>query len=413
MDTNSDSRAAFEQYIEKSQKKLVVFVVTQGHALNYGLGTYTANVCKSVGLNDNYDFVSIILDANSEDVKFDNSYGVPFYSLPYRGTSKNRIYKSIAYFIASRLISDREVIFHFNLPDHLKFAIIVKQLLSAKIVYTQHFMEWAIQLGADREELLRRLENKDPYICRKFSEEQNMMLLSDIVIAVAKHSIESMTKIYHIPSLKIRLIPHAIEIDDKTYLNSVELRKKYNLKEKDRILLYVGRLDANKNVRALIQAFSKISHDNIYLWIVGEGHLNLFLNEIPESDWRFVKFWGYQDREKIKEFYSLAEIGIVPSNYEEFGYVALEMMMSGLPIIVNNTSGLSELTEGFNDDIILSYNGHLSSLIHSINFRLRHPVSITDKDCLRNTILNRFSQISFREKLINVYSANMPIANSL
>ena len=72
MDTNSDSRAAFEQYIEKSQKKLVVFVVTQGHALNYGLGTYTANVYKSVGHNDNYDFVGIILDANSEDVKFDS-----------------------------------------------------------------------------------------------------------------------------------------------------------------------------------------------------------------------------------------------------------------------------------------------------------------------------------------------------
>ena len=403
MDTNSDSRAAFEQYIEKSQKKLVVFVVTQGHALNYGLGTYTANVYKSVGHNDNYDFVGIILDANSEDVKFDYSYGVPFYSLPYRGASKNLLYKSIAYFIASRLISDREVIFHFNLPDHLKFATIVKQLLSAKIVYTQHFMEWAIQLGADREELLRQLEKKDPYICRKVSEEQNMMLLSDIVIAVAKHSIESMTKIYHIPSSKIRLIPHAIEIDDKN-LNSLELRKKYNLSEKDRILLYVGRLDANKNIHTLIQAFSKISHDNIYLWIVGEGHLNLFLNEIPESDWRFVKFWGYQDREKIKEFYSLADIGIVPSNYEEFGYVALEMMMNGLPIIVNNTSGLSELTEGFNNDIILSYNGHLSSLIHAINFRLMYPVSITDKDCLRNTILNTFSHISFKEKLLKIYS---------
>lgn len=45
------------------------------------------------------------------------------------------------------------------------------------------------------------------------------------------------------------------------------------------------------------------------------------------------------------ELYAIAEVGVVPSFHEEFGYVAAEMMLHKLPIIVNNTMGLKEITE--------------------------------------------------------------------
>lgn len=403
MDNYIDTKIIFEQYIATSPRKLIIFVVNRGAALTYGLGTYTASVCETVRDNGIFDFIGIILDAEARDVKFDYCYGLPFYIAPI--IEKNRVvsFKSIVYYLASRLITEREIVFHFNLPVQLMFADIVKTMLRAKIIYTQHFMEWGIQLGADRDELLRRLEIRDSYISRKFSEEQKMMILSDIVIAVAKHSVETMTNYYHIPSSKIKLIPHAIEINSDEQHNILELREKYNLRETDRIILYVGRLDANKNVRSLIHAFSKIMHEDTYLWIVGEGHLNLFLNEAPTCDWRFVKFWGYRNREEIKELYSLAEIGIIPSNYEEFGYVAVEMMVNGLPVIVNHTSGLAELVEGFNDDIILSFDGNLSSLVHAIKVRLQHPVSIRDKEYMKKTIRDKYSQTSFKAKIMDVY----------
>ena len=43
--------------------------------------------------------------------------------------------------------------------------------------------------------------------------------------------------------------------------------------------------------------------------------------------------------------YSIATLGVVPSLHEEFGFVCLEMIMFGLPVIVNNTTGLCEIIE--------------------------------------------------------------------
>ena len=47
--------------------------------------------------------------------------------------------------------------------------------------------------------------------------------------------------------------------------------------------------------------------------------------------------------EELYRLYAIADIGVVPSFHEEFGYVALEMLMSGLPVIANKTSGLRDL----------------------------------------------------------------------
>lgn len=53
-------------------------------------------------------------------------------------------------------------------------------------------------------------------------------------------------------------------------------------------------------------------------------------------------FTGYVNQRTLSDLYSVADIGVVPSLHEEFGYVAIEMMMHRLPVIVNATTGLAE-----------------------------------------------------------------------
>lgn len=43
--------------------------------------------------------------------------------------------------------------------------------------------------------------------------------------------------------------------------------------------------------------------------------------------------------------FSISDVGVLPSLYEELGYVALEMMMMGLPVVVGNHSGLEEIVD--------------------------------------------------------------------
>ncbi len=191
-----DFQKDFEEYLANSKRKLIVFVVNRGPALAYGLGTYTENICEAVKDNGDIDFVGVVLDNGNNEIVFKYLHGLPFYYIPYSERNKHIAAKSTVYFIASRLKENRKLSFHFNLPDQLILAEMAKSLLGAKIIYTQHFMEWGIQLGGDRNELLKRLAQKDSYISRKFSDEKRIMALSDIVIAVAKNFRKCMNELY-------------------------------------------------------------------------------------------------------------------------------------------------------------------------------------------------------------------------
>ena len=48
---------------------------------------------------------------------------------------------------------------------------------------------------------------------------------------------------------------------------------------------------------------------------------------------------------KLYLLYTIADIGVMPSLSEQCNYVAIEMMMHGLPMIMSAAPGLAEMTE--------------------------------------------------------------------
>jgi len=70
--------------------------------------------------------------------------------------------------------------------------------------------------------------------------------------------------------------------------------------------------------------------------------------------------------EKIDDFIYEADIGILPSRWEGFGLVAVEMLSSGLPIIISDTSGLGDIFSQYNG-VVTFQNGSLNSLKISLN----------------------------------------------
>ena len=55
-----------------------------------------------------------------------------------------------------------------------------------------------------------------------------------------------------------------------------------------------------------------------------------------------MKFTGLIPFEELKQCYIDNEIGIIASLQEQCSYVALEMMMFGLPVVTTNVDGLDE-----------------------------------------------------------------------
>jgi glycosyltransferase involved in cell wall biosynthesis len=80
------------------------------------------------------------------------------------------------------------------------------------------------------------------------------------------------------------------------------------------------------------------------LIIAGSGNYDTCLQEAKDSCTK-ITFTGLLAKDKLYELYRIADIGVVPSLFESFGYVTVEMMMHGLPLVATSTSGLNEVVD--------------------------------------------------------------------
>jgi glycosyltransferase involved in cell wall biosynthesis len=107
------------------------------------------------------------------------------------------------------------------------------------------------------------------------------------------------------------------------------------------ILLYVGRVSWEKNLRLLVQAYQGMDHSHCHLVIVGDGpaheEVRHELQGLP------VTFTGYLTGEALATAYASADIFAFPSYTETFGQVVLEAMASGLPIVGLLSDGVCDL----------------------------------------------------------------------
>jgi len=117
----------------------------------------------------------------------------------------------------------------------------------------------------------------------------------------------------------------------------------YNSQKKE-YFLFVGRLSEQKGCNDLIEAYSKyisISSSETELWIAGVGNddyeksLHNLVKKRQLED--RVKFLGFRsDRYKLM---SEAKALIVPSYNEGFGFITVEAIMNGCPVIGRYTAG--------------------------------------------------------------------------
>jgi glycosyltransferase involved in cell wall biosynthesis len=126
------------------------------------------------------------------------------------------------------------------------------------------------------------------------------------------------------------------------------LQKKIKAKFRlpDSYLLFVGRLNARKNIENLVASFDFIHDKNICLVIAGEkdgkaAQLDHLIHE--EGVGRRIVFTGPVSNDELSIIYALSKIFCFPSYAEGMGLSPLEAMASGIPVIVSNTTSMPEV----------------------------------------------------------------------
>jgi glycosyltransferase involved in cell wall biosynthesis len=115
--------------------------------------------------------------------------------------------------------------------------------------------------------------------------------------------------------------------------------------EPGRDVLFVGRLSPEKGVKILIEAWKQAGICDRYLWIVGEGPLRGYLEELARPSPN-IRFAGFMRGAELRQRWLNAAITVVPSIWEEaFGLVLIESWAHGVPVLAARIGALPELIE--------------------------------------------------------------------
>jgi len=180
----------------------------------------------------------------------------------------------------------------------------------------------------------------------------------DKVVALSKMRGKEICDLYNLDMDKLTVVPPGIDL--KKFFPSKKdnsLLNELNLPDNCKIILTVGRLSHEKNLEMLIDSFNKISYDNIYLLIVGDGPRRKYLEGIVKRLKLSKKIIFTGIRNDVERFYRIADLFVLTSIYEGFGLVYLEAMSSGIPciglkpdypkIIVASNEIINDGTSGF------------------------------------------------------------------
>lgn len=156
----------------------------------------------------------------------------------------------------------------------------------------------------------------------------------------------------------ISVVPTGIDLgkfDKSRYsLHEIdELRRKYGVKEGEKVLIYIGRVSQEKNIEEIIHAMPEYMsrRDNVKFIIVGSGPALEGLQELVKQlglEERFV-FTGSQPWDHIGLFYRLGDVFVSASKSETQGLTYIEAMASGLPVVAREDKCLEDILEpGYN-----------------------------------------------------------------
>ncbi|MDP4262629.1 MAG: glycosyltransferase family 1 protein [Bacteroidota bacterium] len=123
-----------------------------------------------------------------------------------------------------------------------------------------------------------------------------------------------------------------------------KVKEKYNLPGS--YLLFVGRLNARKNIENLIDSLRFVNDKNISLLIVGKKDWKSPQIEHLMNDKEIksrIFFADAVSNDELSVIYAMATIFCFPSFAEGFGLPPLEAMASGVPAVVANTTAMPEV----------------------------------------------------------------------
>jgi len=221
-------------------------------------------------------------------------------------------------------------------------ACLLSLLIPRRFYYTSHTSVWALKLAQG--EMLSANEQLDSLI------ESFAIRNSHATVALSDYLAAQVS-----PRANVETIPHGIEADRWQPLDRENSREALQIDDRDFVAVFVGRLHPQKGLDVLIEAVKQAAANRprLQLFVIGSAGGHYKAAEQPSAyavellrlavgtPTRFVGFLDH-DSIQLRQYLSAADVAIVPSRHEPFGYAALEALAMSLPVIASRTGGLAQ-----------------------------------------------------------------------
>ena len=177
------------------------------------------------------------------------------------------------------------------------------------------------------------------------------------------------------------------------------------------VILYVGRLAAEKNVTLALCAFESIRRrmPTARMVVVGDGPQRSKL----QAQYPDVRFVGTQRGQTLAVHYASADLFLFPSLTDTFGNVVLEALASGLPIVAFDMAAAAEYVDDCDSGLLVRPGDELGFIAAACSLAwqreplaaMRHSARQRALKARWDTVLGQF-ELALAETLYGVQAAS-------
>lgn len=221
-----------------------------------------------------------------------------------------------------------------------RLAVILKQRHGGQILTYLHCIPWKFDLETNPPGFNERYRK---YLAREYAGfndsavEQLTYEAADHLVCVTESARSYLKEFMQVAPEKISVVMNGLAPMEQ----SQRRQRVAGVNE----LLYVGRVSREKGVPGLLEALRKVKRKGyaFRLTLAGPGRAG-FIRELKEKFSELeLEFVGQIPFEELMSRYTACTLGVIPSLHGQCSYVALEMAMFGVPLVVTDVDGLGEM----------------------------------------------------------------------
>lgn len=182
----------------------------------------------------------------------------------------------------------------------------------------------------------------------------NYLNSCDQIIALSRTSKKYLIK-YNVSS-SIDVVPIGIFPGDFSSFPPETVKEKLNIPIKRKLILYVGDVSNDNNIKLLFRSFKKVWHaiEDVHLLVIGSGDRLFDMKHaiVKEEFAKYVTFTGHMPKKQVNKIFGACDLLAYPGRLDPQPLVIIEALASGTPAVVVEGMGGQEFITNNEDGFV-------------------------------------------------------------